>query len=132
MAQILLIDDDIPLRQQMAAALVRAGHTVVETADGVDAMRVLREQPRAFDLTITDLVMPRQEGIQTIQEIRQLNPQARIIATSGTPIRHPEVYLRTARLLGASHTLFKPFTPQTLLATVDAALSAAPAPDMPS
>jgi two-component system chemotaxis response regulator CheY len=67
------------------------------------------------DLVITDIVMPEQEVIQTINEIRSAKPDAKIIAISGGGRAGNTDFLKMARRLGASDTIAKPFDRDVLL-----------------
>jgi CheY-like chemotaxis protein len=117
MARILVIDDDGQVRGAIRRILERAGHTVVDVADGEAGIRVHRERPT--DLIITDIFMPEQDGIETIQQLRREFPGVKIIAISGGD-RTRTVDLRTdAELLGASRSLRKPFELTELLKAVN-------------
>jgi CheY-like chemotaxis protein len=122
MSAILLVDDDPSVRQVVSEMLRQAGHEVTIAEDGRVALAKIQEH--AFDLVITDLIMPEQEGIETIAEIRRQEPNMRIVAMSGGGRLGPGDYLETARYLGADATLAKPFGRQELIATVDALLGA--------
>lgn len=120
MASILVIDDEVQVRFAMRAVLEDAGHSVEEAATGTDGLAALNE--RAFDLVICDIIMPDKEGIETIGDIRALFPQQPIVAISGGGRIRKEDYLAVAAAVGASQTIAKPFTADTLLATVSAVL----------
>jgi CheY-like chemotaxis protein len=120
MGEILLIDDDPSVRQVVSEMLRQAGHAVTIAENGRVAVERLKGQ--TFDLVITDLIMPEQEGIETIAEIRRRDPHMPIVAISGGGRLGPGDYLETARYLGADATLAKPFGRQELIATVDALL----------
>jgi two-component system, chemotaxis family, chemotaxis protein CheY len=120
MSAILLIDDDASVRQVVSEMLRLAGHDVAIAENGRVALERLGEQ--TFDLVITDLIMPEQEGIETISEIRRRDRSMPIIAISGGGRLGPGDYLETARYLGADATLAKPFARQELIATVDSLL----------
>lgn len=109
---ILIIDDDIAVRGWIAEVLLEAGYAVRVASDGSAAGPELRATP--IDVLITDIVMPGQEGIETIQSIRSEFPQVKIIAMSGANT----TYLRLAALLGANATLAKPFSADQLLQTI--------------
>ena len=64
MAHILLAEDDNSLRQFLAKALARAGHAVVDCADGNDAMAEIMDKTREFYLLLADIVIPRLDGIE--------------------------------------------------------------------
>ena len=112
MASILIMDDDQAVRHMMRRALERAGHRVSEAEDGAEGMRLYRDTP--MDLVITDLYMPGQDGIETIQQLRDEFPRSRIIAMSGGASVAAEGPLRDAEMFGADATLAKPFTMQRL------------------
>ena len=115
MARILLIDDDALLRGVLAKSLGYAGHEVVQASDGQQGVELFRATP--VDLVITDLIMPVQEGVETIVQIRRENPVMPIIAISGG-LTHSSLYLKMAEKIGARRVLGKPFTPQELIQAV--------------
>src|SRR4051812_48434661 len=105
MARILLIDDDDLLRGVLAKALTYAGHEIIQASDGkvgTDLARVA-----SFDLVITDLIMPVQEGVETIITIHREHPELPIIAMSGGVSNSP-LYLDIAGKMGARRVLGKP------------------------
>jgi len=121
MAKILFVDDDENLCELAARFLRQADHLVTTALNGKEAMRLVQHD--SFDLVITDLVMPEQEGIETIMELRRRLPALKIIAISGSSSLAPNNYLALAGHLGAAHTLAKPFSGKQLLAAVDRVLS---------
>src|SRR5690606_36148924 len=86
-ASILIIDDDGSIRRVLRTSLERAGHTVEEAKNGAIGMALYREAP--VDLVITDLFMPDQDGIETIQQLRDEFPDATILAISGGAVGGP-------------------------------------------
>ena len=127
MAKILIIDDDPAIRRLLHRTLGDAGHEVVEAANGYEGVRKFRAAPP--DLVITDIIMPEQEGVQTIREIRALGSDVAILAISGGGIGGAALYLTVAEELGADAALPKPFRPRELMAVVDKLLDPArPAP----
>jgi len=117
MAKVLVIDDDPGFRRMIGIILTRMHHDVVEAQDGNEGIeRFKAERP---DLVISDIVMPNKEGIQTILEIRALEPDARIIAMSGGGVSLGIGYLGAALKLGANLILSKPFRPAELTAMVE-------------
>lgn len=125
MAAILVIDDDEAVRKLIAMILERDQHRVVEAANGVSGIKAFKAA--AFDLVITDLIMPEQEGLETIRELRKDGGRVRILAISGGFPGNPIDILDMARSLGADAALGKPFTPASLLAEVDSLLAPPPA-----
>jgi DNA-binding response OmpR family regulator len=120
MAQILLIDDDDMLRGVLAKALGHVGHTVIQATDGQLGVELARAA--TLDLVITDLVMPVQEGVETILALRREHPALPIIAISGG-LSNSQLYLEIAEKIGAKRILPKPFTPQELNAVIDEVLA---------
>ena len=117
MARILLVDDDRQIRDMLKLTLERAGHSVVEAENGVQA--VSNYSADAIDLVITDIVMPEKEGIETIMDLRNINPSVRIIAISGGGRINPDDYLNWARRFGVKHTFTKPVKRDLLLEAIN-------------
>jgi DNA-binding response OmpR family regulator len=116
MTKILVVDDDGLVRTSIVRLLEEAGYQVVSADDGLRGMALFRsEQP---DLVITDILMPEQEGIQTVTEMRKAKPDAKIIAISGGGRIGETDFLRIAQVLGAMAAIPKPFDPDELLALV--------------
>src|SRR5688572_9873174 len=115
MSCILIIDDDDLLRNVLAKSLTHAGHTVLQAADGRQGLEVACLAP--VDLVITDLVMPVQEGIETIMKLREEKPALPVIAMSGDT-SNSNLYLQIAGKIGARRILEKPFSPSELLAVI--------------
>ena len=122
MARILIIDDEASIRKPLRVILERAGHEVVSAANGSEAVRLWRQ--RAGDMVITDIHMPEKNGLETIIELRQIAPQARILAMSGGDLNARVDVLGDATLLGAVHTISKPFTLDEMLRAVERVLEA--------
>jgi CheY-like chemotaxis protein len=120
---VLIIDDDELFRKFLRLALVGLGFAVTEAKDGLEGIRCYKKDK--FDLVITDLVMPGKEGLETIRELRQLDPTVRIIAISGGGRAGHGDYLPLARAFGAAEVMDKPFTPETLNAAITKVLGAA-------
>jgi CheY-like chemotaxis protein len=120
MARILLVDDDESFRPMVEAMLRRLGHQVVMAANGNEALAIFRTE--AFDLVITDLIMPEREGLDTIRELRR-DGDVKIIAMSGGGRWSPATFLNIARRTGAAAVLSKPFSHQELMAALDTVLS---------
>lgn len=115
---ILVVDDHEEIRILLRDILEEHGYEVFEAADGKEALA--KSQLLAFDLLITDLIMPEREGIETIRAMRAAKPELRILAISGAV---EACYLQAAKVLGADATLRKPFPPEVILETVERLLS---------
>jgi CheY-like chemotaxis protein len=121
MALILVIDDVAMMRDLVRRMLERDQHSVIEAEDGEVGIAVVEMQDPA--LVITDLIMPKKEGIETIQQIRRSHPNTKIIAMSGHVGPDGPSYLDAARKLGADAILAKPFLKAALLDVVDRLLN---------
>ncbi len=121
MSSILLIEDDSNFRVMLCIALRQMGHEVVEASEGEHGVGLF--ETGRFDLVITDLIMPGQEGIETITKLIKKHPTARIIAMSGGGRTSPESYLKMAKRLGAKEILAKPFSMDELGCAVERVLS---------
>ena len=117
MARVLVIDDDLNVRRLLRNMLEKKGHEIVEALDGDEGLRYYRLQ-RA-DLVITDILMPAEDGLSTINEIRRESPDAKIIAISGGGERGDLDFLSQAEDLGALRTISKPFTVEEVLGAVN-------------
>ena len=113
MASIMVVDDEKQTRMMLRQMLERAHYEVIEATNGYEAIQIFREHPA--DLIIMDLIMPRQEGIETIIEMRSEFPYVKIIAMSGGGRIGPAPYLDLATKLGALRTLSKPIEREILL-----------------
>lgn len=112
--RVLVIDDEEQVRRVLVRVLEREGYAVRAAADGVEGMMLQRAEP--YDLVITDLFMPDQDGIETIQMLADEFPATPVIAISGAP---EEVgTLVDARLFGAAVTLGKPLSIPELLRAI--------------
>jgi DNA-binding response OmpR family regulator len=118
MARILVIDDDPDTRAMLEQILKAAGHEVILAADGREGLERYRASPA--DLVITDIYMPKQDGLETIREFRKHFPEVSIIAMSGRALA--VTMLSIARDLGAVAVLHKPFAADELIAAVAKAL----------
>ena len=104
--KVLVIDDDDQVRRMATKILSAEGHEVIAAANGLQGVAQCRANRPA--LVVTDIIMPEQEGIETILTIRREWPQIKIIAISGGGVGGIDV-LQMARILGADDVLPKPF-----------------------
>lgn len=110
--KILVIDDEPVLRSVIGAMLRSLGHEVAEASDGRIGMDILRGA--TYDLVLTDIIMPNQEGIETIRAIVAKYPAMKIIAMSGGGSSANFDFLDIAKEFGASAMLQKPFHKEQL------------------
>ena len=119
MASILAVDDSASMRQMVSFALKSAGHDVVEAADGEQALALAKT--RKVNLVITDVNMPKMDGITLIRELRSL-PDYRftpilMLTTESAPEKKQQ-----GKEAGATGWLVKPFNPDQLIATINKVL----------
>lgn len=109
MAKILIVDDEEPIRMLVSKIVTKDGHQAMEAEDGVHACEAFSDAD--IDLIITDLVMPRRNGIEMIMQLKKSHPQVKVIAISGGSGFSGQIdLLSVAQLLGAKHVIKKPFT----------------------
>lgn len=118
---ILVVDDDPGVRDVIRSMLESAGYAVLAAENGREAMKILKAA--RVDLILTDLVMPEQEGIETIKALRREYPNLKVIAMSGA---FGGDYLRIASYLGAHATLPKPIQMGALLKLISETLAEEP------
>ena len=121
MARILVIDDQEPIRRIVRRALEQNGHEVYDASDGELGMEILESQ--SFDLVVTDIFMPGQDGIVTLRQIRTRFPALKVIVISGGDSTGLMDLRQDAELLGAVSTLQKPFNAREIMDKVRDALA---------
>lgn len=122
MANILLIEDDLQIRELLTIMLTHDGHSVVVAEDGVKALEIFKS--RKPDLVITDILMPKKDGIETILELLELDGNIPIVAMSAGkgPMLSIDFNLDSAKMVGASTILQKPFNHAQLQKAIKEAL----------
>lgn len=120
MAKILICEDDELYQQIAEVAFAGGGHEVTFTANGCEALEELRSI--AFDVVVTDLMMPDKDGLEVIRAIRDLNLRTPILAMTAGLASLKEPLLVAASALGANDVIQKPFRPAALRERVDALL----------
>jgi len=112
---ILVVEDDVTLTRQIAAALIQAGHDPVVIHDGEAALHAAAEV--AFDLLVLDIGVPRMDGFELLRRLRSLHVKSRVLMLT---VRG-ETRDRVAGLqLGADDYLGKPFSMPELVARINA------------
>ena len=119
MANILLVEDDDTLTNVMSQLLADAGHAVTTACNGKPVTALMSQA----DLIITDLFMPEMDGLEVIAAVRERSPDLPVIAISGGASTRPVDLLNTAKTLGATEILAKPFQSTVLLNMVDTLLT---------
>ncbi len=123
MPSVLVVDDEEQIRKLIRDTLEQAGYEVTEAQDGKEGLKAYRQRPA--DLVIMDILMPDQDGLESIMTLRREFPSAKIIAiTGGSDMIGILNFLDVAKMLGARRTLQKPFEMKTLLDVAQAELLA--------
>jgi two-component system cell cycle response regulator CpdR len=113
MIRVLLAEDDATMRAYLARALERSGYEVTQVDRGTAALPLLEKD--AFDLLLTDIVMPEMDGIELAQKAAALAPDMRVMFITG----FAAVALKAGKSAPAAKVLSKPFHLRDLVAEVD-------------
>jgi CheY-like chemotaxis protein len=124
MANILLVEDDELVRYAIAKVLRKAGHLVVEAANGNGAILALKQS--LPDILVTDVVMPEYDGLSLLADVRKISETLPILVISGGGSNFGTDYLTFAEGLGANAVLKKPFLNSDLLDKIQAVLGLKP------
>lgn len=127
--RILVVDDEDDVRELVCRMLEQDGYEAVPAVGGREALE--RLDLLAPDLVITDVVMPEVDGFEVLLKLRHLAPGAGALVMSGGGRLAPDMYLETARKLGASAVLRKPFTRAEMLDAVHQILGPCEIPQPP-
>ncbi|HIJ87289.1 MAG TPA: response regulator [Desulfuromonadales bacterium] len=117
MAKILLIDDDEQVLQVMTSFLEREQHEVSTAVDGKQGIRLLENQ--RFDLIITDVFMPEQDGVGVLMWlVNQKSRQKIIVMSGGSAAMDQNLLFDMCKILHANKVLPKPLDFETLTSAV--------------
>jgi CheY-like chemotaxis protein len=116
---ILLVEDESAVRSLVKRILTQKGYRVLEAADGAIALRLAAGHVGEIDLVLTDVAMPNLGGRGMVEELRELSPDLRILFMSGIP---KEDVFPEKEVASRTPYLQKPFTSETILSQVRAAL----------
>jgi len=111
--RILVVDDEAQIRTMLTQMLELEGFEVHTAENGEEGLALVGKY--AFDLVITDMIMPVKDGLKFIMELVRDYPDLRILAISGGGAIKAERYLTMAGYLGDIATLEKPFKREILL-----------------
>ena len=118
MIHILLAEDDDVMRQYLVRALERAGYRVTAVDRGTAALDLV-ESGQAFDLLLTDIVMPEMDGIELAQKVTLIHPDMKVMFITG----FSAVSLKAGQAMPNAKVLSKPFHLKDLVAEVDRAFA---------
>ena len=113
MYRILLAEDDQVMREYLARALERSGYSVAAVDRGTAALPLIEAE--AFDLLLTDIVMPEMDGIELARRAGEIAPDMRVMFITG----FAAVTLKAGREMPNARVLSKPFHLRELVAEVD-------------
>ena len=80
---ILIVDDHETIWEFLIEALQKLGYSVLLAENGLDAVEIYEENPDQIDLVLLDMIMPKAGGHQTFYKIRAIDPEAKILLSSG-------------------------------------------------
>ena len=118
MSTILIADDEARIRRLVSDFLKRDGHTIVEAADGKEALNILENRRPGLDMAILDVMMPNMDGWEVCREVRK-NSKVPIIMLTARGDERDELL---GFDLGVDEYISKPFSPKILVARVEAIL----------
>ena len=116
---ILVVDDEAAIRTTTQASLETYNYKVLTASDGIEAIALYAEHRTQISLVLVDMLMPAMDGITTIRTLQKINPQIKIIATSGLASKHHLGETVDIKI----NFLPKPYTAQDLLQTINKVLT---------
>lgn len=117
--KILIVEDDVVTRRNLSVLLSDEGYDVDQAGDGVQALEILAGRP--FDLVLSDIVMPRMDGLKLLQQLQFMAPQIPVVIMTS----YVSDSLSSVPA-GAAEFIRKPFVLDDLLFKVQRALEKAP------
>ena len=115
MPRVLIADDEDSMRALVARAIAMDGHDIVTAQDGAEALEILIREGGAFDLLLTDIVMPEMDGIELAQRASEMAPDMRVMFITG----FAAVTLKAGKTMPQARVLSKPFHLRDLVLEVD-------------
>jgi CheY-like chemotaxis protein len=116
----LVVDDELPVRTSVDRLLQSLGYRVTGCADAAAALRAVRAAPQAFDVVLTDYMMPGTTGLDLAVELRRVRPDLPIVLATGFS---RSVDVQTVAEQGLRGLVMKPYTAQALGEALHGALS---------
>ena len=116
MKRLLIVEDEVAIREFEAINLKRVGYTVVEAGSGEEALEIYDNDFEGFDIALLDISMPGMDGFTLCKELRKRSENLGIIMLTA---RTQEMDKISGLMLGADDYITKPFSPTELLARVD-------------
>jgi two-component system, cell cycle sensor histidine kinase and response regulator CckA len=125
---ILIVDDEAMVREMAKAALEHYGYRVLAASDGVDAVRVFREDGDRISLVLLDLTMPRMDGDEALNQLQQIRPEVPVVLTTGCSEADASSRFAGRKLAGI---LQKPYTASALARKLGSVLHIPPSKRSP-
>ncbi len=116
MKRILIVEDEVAIREFEAINLKRVGYETVEAGSGEEALDIYDNDPQGFDIALCDVMMPGMDGFELCKALRQRSSEIGIIMLTA---KSQEMDKISGLMLGADDYITKPFSPTELLARVD-------------
>lgn len=91
--EILLVEDEESVLEALKASLEALGYQVTVARDGLEALKIYSKRANEIALVLTDMVMPRMNGLELLENLRRLDPQVRIVLLSGYPLGEDHHFL---------------------------------------
>ena len=113
---VLVVDDEVMLRDLAVDILSTAGYNVLTAANGTEAVDLYRQQWRGIDVVVLDMIMPDMDGRDTFRKMKAINPKVNVILSSGYSLNDK---VKTLIAQGASSFIQKPFDQSQLLTLIE-------------
>lgn len=111
MKSIIVVDDDAAVRRIASRILIEEGFSVLEASDGDEAIRLAERLGASIGLVVTDIVMPRLNGIELLERLARIQPSLPVVLMSG----YTSNELMGRALVAPCGVLRKPFAPEALI-----------------
>ncbi len=121
MKSIIVVDDDAAVRRIASRILIEEGFPVLEASDGDEAIQLAEQLGHDVGLVVTDIVMPRLNGIELLERLARIQPSLPVVLMSG----YTSNELMSRALVAPCGILRKPFAPEALLGEVRRCLAPA-------
>lgn len=118
---VLLVDDEVMVKDIGSQFLQRLGYGVMTASSGIEALDIFKQAPDRVDCLLLDFTMPGMDGLETMQRIKEIRPEAKIIITSG--YTQQQIEDRFARIGLPDGFIHKPFEMKVLQEKINKTLS---------
>jgi CheY-like chemotaxis protein len=109
---VLLVEDEVAVRTLAARVLQAYGYTILEAADGHEALRIAQAYGGMIDIILTDIVMPQMGGLALVEQLTLVRPKIKVLFMSGYA---ENVIAHHGKLDPGVSLLQKPFSPAALV-----------------